>query len=189
MNSKNNDRYILHCLLPPEIVQFHRNLVNEIAEETGLRLTQLQGLSAHFTLKYYFRTSDIQPVESAIEAFCRTAKSAPVRLEGLGNFNENVLFFDVQLSEEAKITFLGLNETLAAFKWMQWDQYDRGNIHFHMTIAEECGDKFESAFRIASARNRSFDVALDNITILRETEVRDGIDYWEIYKKLPIRNQ
>lgn len=189
MNAETDDRYILHCLLPSEIVQFHRNLVNEIAEETGLRLTQLQGLSAHFTLKYYFRTSDIKPVESAIESLCESVKSAPVRLEGLGNFNKNVLFFDVQLSTAAKATFRALNETLATFKWMQWDQYDRDNIHFHMTIAEECGDKFEKALRVASARKRIFDVEFDNITILRETEVRNGIDYWEIYKKLPIQHR
>lgn len=187
MNTKSDDRYILHCLLPPEIVQFQRNVVNEIAEETGLRLTQLQGLSAHFTLKYYFRTSDIKSVEDAIESFCRSARPAPVRLDGLGNFNKNVLFFDVQLSETAKATFRGLNETLATFKWMQWNQYDRDSIHFHMTIAEECEDKFESAFRIATVRKRSFDAALDNITILRETEIRNGIDYWEVHRILPIQ--
>lgn len=187
MQKTTPDRYILHCLFGPEIVQYHRNLVNEIAQATGLKLTQVQGLSAHFTVKYYFSTTDIEDVEASLQKFCSSQRAAPVLIEGVGHFNRNVVFLNVHLSEDAKAICNGLNKTLSAFEWMQWDTYDGDKIHFHMTVAENCAEKFDAATQIALSRARTFQASFDNITILRETEVRDGIDFWEIHRVLPIR--
>jgi len=65
-------KYIIPCLVrSPQIVEYHRELVDEIAERFGLTFTQRQQIPAHFTLKYHFTTEEIGQVEELLEAFGR----------------------------------------------------------------------------------------------------------------------
>ena len=63
---------------------------------------------------------------------------------------------------------------------MPWDAYDAENLHFHMTIAENCGEKFEQAWEIACESQREFETSFDNIVLLEQVGVVDGIDMWKV---------
>jgi hypothetical protein len=62
---------------------------------------------------------------------------------------------------------------------MKWDRYVAENLHFHMTVAENCGERFSEAFRIAIERVQRIETSFSNITLLREIGSSDGIDLWE----------
>ncbi len=72
---------------------------------------------------------------------------------------------------------------------MQWDRYDAENLHFHMTIAENCGPKFGPVWSLLKLRERSFDAMFDNITILREAGVRDGVDLWTVHRTMKFEDK
>ena len=68
-------RYIIPCLFrSPQIVDYHRELVDAIADRFGLTFTQRQRIPAHFTLKYHFTTSEIERVEELLGDLARTTE-------------------------------------------------------------------------------------------------------------------
>jgi 2'-5' RNA ligase len=179
-------RYILHCLLEPALFQWHRAIVEEIAEKTGLEATRTQDLAAHITLKYWFQTDEIEQVESLLKRFAETHRPSPIRIGPAGHFNREVIFYAVELSAEARASFMALIGTLRELPWMPWDRYDAENLHFHMTVAESCGDRFEQAWTIAKARETIVDAKFDNVTLLQESGERDGVDLWTVRRKFEL---
>lgn len=176
------DRYILHCLLPLEVQEFHKYIVEKVMMRTGLQDTWKQGLAAHFTLKYWFETPQIDHIEKMLESFTDNFKSQPIHISTPGHFDKNVIFFNVTLSDHAKSAFRGLIESLKHFSWMPWDQYDAENLHFHMTVAENCGNSFEKAWKLVNQEAKEFQCSFDNVTILKMVEVKGSIDLWQTHR-------
>ncbi len=86
-------RYIIPCLVrSPQIVDYHRELVDAIADRFGLTFTQRQRIPAHFTLKYHFTTSEIERVEELLGDLASRHAPAPVEVGGFGHFGEDVVF-------------------------------------------------------------------------------------------------
>jgi len=54
-------KYIMPCVLKSPVIEYHRSLVDDIADRFGLTFTQQQAIPAHFTLKYHFTTVNIGP--------------------------------------------------------------------------------------------------------------------------------
>lgn len=181
-------RYILHCIFPKEVQSFHENVIEEIKTNTGLTDTWKQGLSAHFTLKYWFETEQIIQIEELLNEFSEVNAAHPVWIAKPGHFNRSVIFYKISLSDDAKLVFQQLIEKLKTIAWMPWDRYDGENLHFHMTVAENCGDRFEQAWEIANAKTKDFECLFDNITILKMSETKDGVDLWEKHKTFLLRN-
>jgi 2'-5' RNA ligase len=183
-----NNKYILHCLFNEDISRFHKHVVDFIAENTGLKTTKVQGLPAHFTLKYSFTTDDIVTFEEGLATFAQNQTAAPVKIGELSHFNRQVIFFNVHLSKPALAIFLSLTQSLKKHSWMKWDQYDGENLHFHMTVAENCGSNFEKAWKLAETKAQQFETFFDNVTLLKETGVNDGIDLWSVYRTFKFNN-
>src|SRR5262245_28964300 len=131
-------RYIIHCLLTGPVVEYHRRLVEQIADRFALPFTRDQALPPHFTLKYDFETSDISVVERLANSFCRTHTRTLVRVGGSGAFPPNVAFLNVALSEEARQVFGHFLGELRTLPWLTWSPYDGESLHFHATVAERC---------------------------------------------------
>ena len=92
------------------------------------------------------------------------------------------MFLDVELSNEARRTFHGLMDELRQIQWMQWHEHDADGLHFHATIAERCGTQYESILQFAWRSEQKFEASFDNVTILRQTTIDDGIDRWLVHR-------
>lgn len=175
-------KYIIHCLLHEPFKSYHRNLVDQIAEEFDLTFTKQQGLYPHFTLKYDFETDDIDYVENAVENFVKSYKKAPITIGGFGCFGDWVVYINVNLSDEAKKLFNEFIREIKSFSWMTWNQYDAENMHFHSTIAENCESKIKEVQKFLEGKEKYFDCLFDNIAILRRVGMIEGIEKWDVHK-------
>jgi hypothetical protein len=174
-------RYAIVCLLCGEVEKYQHGLVNEIAERFDLHKTRKQSLATHFTLKYGFEADSIREVEILTGDFCNSQTKTLVRVGGFGNFASDVVFVDVHLSEEARITFLEYIVELKRTGWIEWGPYDGENLHFHAAIAEECGQRFDEVWKFVNGKDRKyFDCWFDNVTFLEQVGIVDNISRWEI---------
>ena len=178
-------RYFLTNVLPNPFETYHRDLIFSIAERfSKLIETKEQAIPTHFTLKYEFETDNIAQVEAILEQFVKSHQSTQVSLGGFDKFGELVVFVKVNLSESAKATFDNLIDTLSGLSWMQWQQHDGKNLHFHSTIAEECTGLDKAVMEFIKDKEQHFESSFDNITIFVETgKTEHGYPKWEIYKR------
>ena len=179
--------YIMPCLLKPPVVEYHRALVDDIADRFGLTFTRQQAIRAHFTLKYHFTTTEIGAVEDLLEAFARTQSRTPVTVGGFGHFDEDVVFVEVSLSAAARRSLEALIAALRTLPWMPWSPFDAERLHPHMTIAERCRPRFAELWGYLKPFERRFTAWLDNVTILRKTDERDGMDVWTVHRSFELR--
>jgi 2'-5' RNA ligase len=182
-------RYILHCLLHGPVVSYQTALIDAIAERFDLRWTQRQALAPHFTVKYWFETEHIAEVESLLERFSATRGETPVIVGGISSFPRDIIFLGVNLSAEARETFRALVGDLQTLPWMQWDEYDGDRLHFHATIAERCGSHYSEILDFLAEKEQYFQCSFDNVAILRNTGIRDGIDEWAIHRTYQLRGE
>jgi len=175
-------RYLMFCKLKGDIEKYHRNLVNMAAKKFDLIVTKEENLPTHFTLKYWFEAENINELELLIENFCETRVKTSVKVGGFGSFPPNVVFINVQLSDEAKEVFFEFISELRKLSWMSWNKWDAENLRFHTSIAEDCDEKYSRVWQFLHGNEKCFDCWFDNITILKERSRENGILKWEIYK-------
>jgi 2'-5' RNA ligase len=175
-------KYIMSCLLKPPVVEYHRGLVDDIADRFGLTFTQRQAIPTHFTLKYHFTTTDIGAVEALLEEFARTQRGTPIIVGGFGHFDEDVVFVEVSLSEAARRSLDALIAALRTLPWMAWDPFDAESLRPHMTIAERSRPRFAEVWDYLKPFERRFAARFDNVTILSKTGERDGMDLWAVHR-------
>jgi len=172
----------MFCKLKGDIEKYHHNIVNMVAKQFELIVTKEENLPTHFTLKYWFEAENINELERIIENFCETHEKTSVKVGGFGSFPQKVLFIDVQLSDEAKKTFIAFISELRKLSWMSWNKWDAENLRFHTSIAEDCDEKYNRVWEFLQGKEKYFDCLFDNITILKEKSRENGILKWEIYK-------
>ena len=176
-------RYILPCLLPSFVGEYHRALVDELATRFDLRITQRQAIPAHFTLKYHFETDDITPVETLLADFAGRHPTVPVTVGDFDHFDENVVFATVTLSPAAQTLLEALFTELRRLAWMPWGPHDGPHLRPHMTLAEDCRARFAEVWRHLAGRARHFPAAPDNLTLLRQTGAdEDGLARWTLHR-------
>ena len=176
-------RYILPCLLPSPVREYHRALVDELAARFDLRITQRQAIPAHFTLKYHFETDDIAPVEVLLADFADRHAAARVTVGDFDHFGENVVFATVTLSPAAQTLLEALFTALRRLPWMPWSPHDGDHLRPHMTLAEDCAARFAEVWHHLAGRARYFPAALDNLTLLRQTGAdEDGLARWTTHR-------
>jgi 2'-5' RNA ligase len=176
-------RYILPCLFPSPVREYHQALVDELAARFDLRMTQRQAIPAHVTLKYHFETDDIAPVERLLADFAGGHAAAPVTVGQFGHFDENVVFATVTFSPAAQMLFEALGTALRQLPWMPWSPHDGARLRPHMTLVEHCRPRFAEVWRHLAGRARHFPAALDNLTLLRQTGTdEDGLTRWATHQ-------
>ena len=72
--------------------------------------------------------------------------------------------------------------------WLSWNPYDGENLHFHATVAERCGPKLGEVREFLREREAVFPCWFDNITLLVQTGVIDGISRWAIHRRFAMRD-
>lgn len=174
-------KYCLANTLSEPIKSYQWDLVCAINKNfPAITRTREQSLPAHFTLKYEFETDDISGVEQVLEKFSQNNTAQPVNIGGFDSFTDKVVFIKVQLSQKAQEVFGKLIDTLQEIHWMQWKEHDGKTMHFHSTVAEECGAKKEAILNFLQDKKQDFETKFDNITIFQKIGESDkGISLWQ----------
>lgn len=164
--------YGIVYLLPPPVAAAHRTLVAAIERTFSLTGQESLPVPPHLTLKYRFETADVQPVLEVLADFAASEWPAPWQLAGFSSFQsgeERVIFVDVVPSAAVRAAHARLLERLRALDWMQWQEHDGPDLHYHATLAHLglTPENFDAVWQYLNEQEPlAFDLALDNVTLL-----------------------
>jgi len=179
--------YILLNLFSGEVVDYQVKLIEDLAENFGLVRIKKLGAPPHFTLKYWFRTENINPLIRDLEKFCDRFDPTPVKVGGFASFGKDVIYLKVEPSDKAIKVYENLLILLRQYDWIEWDKFDYPNLIFHATIAIECGGKFDDIWKYLEKRERYFNARFDNVTIMTLLEGDRTSGPIDIYKTISMR--
>ena len=172
--------YTVVCLVNGEAATFNDNLRREVQATFNAKLSTLP---PHFTIKEGFKyDGDISELVSTIEEFCRKEKSKLYEIDGFGHFGKDVIYMNVELSNDAKAMHDRLIDEMSKIPYIQFNEKDGKNKNFHITIASKQIKKiFDDLYEFVNKRCCIFDCKFDNVTIFKW-----GDRKWEVYRQFSI---
>lgn len=177
-------KYFIAYLIKGDAKEYHLRLSKKIAETFGI-FNVSDVIGPHITLKYFnilLNEQQVKELEKLLKNFCENHHKAKLKLQGIGQFENKVLFMKVKPSEEMKLLYRNLVKELEKLSWITWNEFDKENIHFHATLAEKnIEPKFEEIYKFASKKKPNFDLEFDNICILKKPK-----DKWILHKKFKL---
>jgi len=176
---------VLYCALDKEIQEYQDNIIREIATKFNLNKIIDLNVEPHFTLKYHITITGEQLdfLENIISDFCANNLKTKIKVGGYTSFPPSVTFTHVKFSKEAKLVFFHLIDLLRSIDWITWSPFDAENMHFHATVADECGEKFEEVLHYLQGKEKHFDTWFDNISIIKKIGEKDNVESWKVYRK------
>jgi 2'-5' RNA ligase len=173
-------KYIIVSLLSGEVENYHQRLVKEISDKFDVDFLARQKVPTHFTLKDMFETDKINELDKMLKEFARIHKPSRISLEGYNRFDDNVIFMDINFSEEAKQLYFRFIEVLKEITWMQWGPYDDENRKFHCSLAYfDIKEKYKEICKfLVSNYSYSFEAYFDNVAIYYSLNGEN----WELYR-------
>ncbi|MHC1682304.1 MAG: 2'-5' RNA ligase family protein [Clostridiaceae bacterium] len=171
------DRYVLVCNIEGEALKFHENLVKEVCIKFNKRA---QKLPAHFTLKAPFETVKIDDMINILNEFAKDKYKAPIKIQGFGSFRQDVVYMDIEVSEEAKRIHDDLIDEISKISWLEFKKNEGKDRVFHCTIlSRRIKDRFHEILDYVKQYNCNFDCYFDNLSLYRWEN-----NTWVMYKKI-----
>lgn len=174
--------YTVVCMLDGEAARFNDDLRKDVKLTFNAKLSTLP---PHFTIKEGFKyDGDISDLVSTIETFCQNEKAKPFQINGFGHFRNDVIFMNVEMSNEAKEMHDRLIDAMDKLPFINFSEKDGKDKSFHVTIASKQIRKiFDRLYEFVNQRPCQFDCMFDNVTIFKW-----GDRKWDVYKQFPIQN-
>jgi len=173
------DRYVIVNLLSGEALRLHEKIVEDVCFKFNV---QRQKLPGHITLKAPFETDNIGEIEKVLQLFCSQNSKVPIKIEGINNFRNNVIYMDIHPSKEAIKLHENLYTELKKIDFLEWKPTENKNRTFHSTIvSRRIQKKFYDIWKYVNNYKFSFDTYIDNITIMKWVNSR-----WQTYKKFKL---
>lgn len=159
--------YLIVILLNGKSKKYQQKLLYLIAKKFKVDRAILRKPPAHITLKYFFKTENIKPVEECIKVFCKNNNKSKFQLKGFNHFRKDVIFIDIIPSKEMIKIHKNLLKHLKNETEIKFIEID-GKPHFHSSIAHsDIEDKFDEIQSFVSKMNLNFNASFDNISILK----------------------
>lgn len=171
-------KYFIGHLISGSAREYHHDLCIRLSELFDIRYLP-DTIPSHVTLKAPFDAAEISGVEAILDGFSREQKKPKIKLEGIGHFNNRVIFIDSKPSNEMVEMHKRLFSKLKQLNWMKFGDFEGDNAHFHVTVASKgIEDKFDKLWIYAKKENPSFELDVDNISILKHENGR-----WKVYRQ------
>ena len=171
-------RYQISYLIKGDAKAYHENLSNTLASIYRLKPVN-ERIDPHLTLKSPFETDSIFEVEEIIEGFVERAEPQPITLKGFSRFEDRLIYMDMTAPDETHTLISNFQDMLLRIPWISFRDYEKP-VTLHATLCyprtKEQADEIFS--KLTSKEGRSFDLMLDNITILKR-----GPQRWETFRE------
>jgi 2''-5'' RNA ligase len=176
------NRYVLVCLIEGKAEKFHDRIVSSVCQKFNKRR---QKLPAHITLKAPFETDKIAEMESLLEDFTAKRSKTPIKVSGFGKFRRDVVYMDVEVSQEAREVHDELIEELIKIPWIEFKSNEGKDKVFHCTIvSKRIQDKFEEIWDYVNEYVYDFNLYFDNLSLYKWKD-----NTWVLYRKFKFRDQ
>lgn len=176
------DRYVLVCLIEGEAGEFHDRLTNDVCHKFNKKRTKLP---AHITLKAPFETDNIKDMENMLEGFVSTRYKTPIKVSGFGKFRRDVVYMDVNVSQETKKVHDELIDELGKIPWIEFKSNEGKDRVFHCTIvSKRLQDDFNEIWEYVNEYTCDFDVCFDNLCLYKWKD-----NTWVLYRKFKFKDK
>jgi 2'-5' RNA ligase len=173
-------RYFIGYLIKGGAKDYQEKLIGRICKKFDVRNLN-EHVPAHFTLKAPFETEDIGEVDNILKDFCSKRKVSDIKINGIGSFREHIIFLNGE-SPEGEKTFRGLIRELEKIGWMNFWEYELGDVNFHGTLARAKDKKqFVEIMGFLEGERPSFDLMFDNIAIFENVDGK-----WRVYREFKL---
>lgn len=162
--------YYIGYIPPKEFQDFYADLVRDISKRFRLNKLAQNNRIPHVTLKSPFEMGSPKSLDEWISSFCQCQKPSEIRINGVGNFGEEVIFLHSQPSKQMIDTFKELLDNLRNLEGINWSEYDMPDKKLHITLAKgkELEGKFKDIYNYLSTQDIRFVLPFDNITIFQK---------------------
>lgn len=176
------DRYVLVCPIEGKAGEFHDRLTNDVCRKFNKKR---QKLPAHITLKAPFESDKIEDMENMLEGFVSTRYKTPIKVSGFGKFRRDVVYMDVDVSQEAKKVHDQLIDELRKIPWIKFKSNEGKDKVFHCTIvSKKLQDKFEKIWDYVNEYTCDFGVCFDNLSLYKWKD-----NTWVLYRKFKFKDK
>lgn len=167
---------MLVCNIEGDALKFHEKITSEVCRKFNKKR---QKLPAHFTIKAPFETDQIDDMVNVLEKFSRSKIKTSIKIQGFGKFRQDVVYMNVEVSEEAKQVHDELIDEIAQISWIEFKKNEGKDRVFHCTIlSRRIQDKFNEIWEYVNQYECEFDLYFDNLSLYIWRN-----NTWEIYKK------
>ncbi len=179
------NKYMIAYLPNKEVSDYVTKIINELAEKFNEKYILENPRPVHVTLKSPFEFEKIEEVESIIENFVKTQKSADIATGDFEEFRGKVFFLKTNFSQEAMEIQKELIEQIRVLKDIRIDRYAE-EFTPHLTVGyANSQESYDGIVEILEkTQNPDFDFKFDNISILKKVG-----DAWELHKRFEISPQ
>ena len=159
--------YLIVTLLKGKPKKYQQKLLYSIPKKFKAKRAILRKPPAHITLKHFFKTKNIGPVEECIRKICSTHKKSKYKIKGFNHIRRDVLFLDIIPSTQMKKVHKELLKSLKEETKIKLLGFDKKPI-YHSSIAyHDIKEEFEEILLYLSKFNPKFNAFFDNIAILK----------------------
>lgn len=171
-------QYLIVTLIKGEAKTYQQKLLYKIPRLFNAKRAILRKPPAHITLKYFFETKNIKPVEGCIKEFCKSHKKSKYKIKGFGHFRKDVIFMDIIPSKKMENAHKDFMKHLTDNTNIRLTDIDK-KPHYHTSIAhDDIKKEYDDIWEYVSKLKPKFDCEFDNISILK---VEDNL--LKIHKK------
>lgn len=175
------DRYVLVCNIEGEAYDFHKKITSEIFNKFNKKP---QKLPSHFTIKAPFETDKIQDMITILESYSAERVKTPIHLKGFGKFRRDVVYMNVEVSEEAKKVHDKLIEEISKIPWIEFKQNEGKDKVFHCTlVSRRIQDKFNEIWDYVNKYESNFETYFDNLCLYIWKD-----NTWTIFRRFNFKN-
>ena len=168
-------KYYIGYLVRGELEENYHRLVEEVCEVFKLEKRSKKERIPHITIKSPFEIESLSDVKKALEKFAgEPFNGGFFYVNAFGHFDERVVYFNVDLGEQARINISNLLQIIDRFPNDFYDQ----NRKFHITLfkGEELEGRYEDIWGYLKKFNPNFKIPFDNITLFRKDESETNIE-------------
>lgn len=174
----------LGYLVRGEFSNYYNSLLKEISSRFNLEDLLKKSRIPHITFKSPFDIDNYRSIEKIVDTFCYIKTPPDFKIDNLGLFGREVIYFKVFASDEARQVIGNLLKRLQTIPNISFDKYDNKNKELHITLAKnrETSKSFDDIWKYVSSLNPCFILPFDNITVFKKeqdkTKIHKVFELW-----------
>ena len=167
-------------MMSGEAAEYHKNLSKALAYEYRLRPVT-SSIDPHLTVKAPFDalSTDIEEIERIIDSVVRLRSPLSYTLKGFGNFEDRVVYMDIEDQGEVASFIKELKGELRNVAWLEFKPHER-EVKLHATLCypNSARQAHEIVRRLSEKGKREFTATFDTVALLKKEGRK-----WEILKE------
>jgi len=173
-------RYMIAHMIGGEAKEYHENLSRALASAYRLRPVTAN-IDPHITIKAPFDalSTDLYDIERSMDRFVRTRSPLGYTLKNFGNFDDRVVFMDVDAPAPTLDFVRELKEELRQTPWLEFKPHEESTkLHSTLCFPKDAVQTEEIVRTLTLRGGRAFACTMSSIALLKRGERR-----WEMYKE------